>query len=62
MSIFRCPECNYRYDETLGDRHEGLKPGTSWNEVPENFYCPLCNVRDKQDFERETGGAEGEPS
>ena len=54
MSTYRCPECSYRYNESEGDRHEGLKPGTPWGAVPESFYCPPCNVRDKQDFELET--------
>jgi rubredoxin len=62
MSIYRCPECSYLYDEALGDRHEGLKPGTQWANVPDSFYCPRCNVRDKQDFEKETDEAQGKPS
>jgi rubredoxin len=62
MTIYRCPECGYRYDEAVGDRHEGLKPNTAWRDVPESFYCPRCNVRDKQDFEIETKPDSGNPS
>jgi rubredoxin len=49
---YRCPECAYLYDEALGDRHEGLKPGTRWSSLPEDFACPGCAVRTRDDFER----------
>lgn len=37
--------CNLRgweYDEENGYLAEGIKPGTPWAEVPEEFECPLC--------------------
>jgi rubredoxin len=51
MSRYRCPECAYVYDEAKGDRHEGLKPGTPWSQLPEDFACPACAVRERDDFE-----------
>jgi rubredoxin len=51
MSRYRCPECAYQYDESQGDRHEGLKPGTPWLSLPEDFACPGCSVRVRDDFE-----------
>ena len=50
MSRYCCPECSYCYDETLGDAHQGFAAGTSWEEIPEDFNCPDCAVRDKPDF------------
>jgi rubredoxin len=48
---YRCPECGYQYDEACGDLHEGYPPGTRWADLPSNFCCPSCAVRDKSDFE-----------
>jgi rubredoxin len=63
MSAYRCPGCGYVYDETAGHPREGFPPGTSWREVPDDWACPDCGVRDKIDFEpvaataAESGGA-----
>jgi len=50
MSTFRCPECGYQYDEDSGDTHEGYKPGTKFESLPDDFACPDCAVRFKDDF------------
>jgi rubredoxin len=51
MARFRCPVCDYVYDEEQGDAHEGFPAGTPWSEVPDEWACPDCGVRDKVDFE-----------
>jgi rubredoxin len=51
MSAWRCPSCGYLYDEQRGHPHEGFAPGTPWSEVPDDWTCPDCGVRDKVDFE-----------
>jgi rubredoxin len=51
VKIYQCPECGFRYDEVEGNRHEGLKPGTAWLSLPEDFACPSCAVRTRDDFE-----------
>lgn len=48
---FTCPGCGYAYDEGKGDPHEGFPPGTRWEQVPEDWACPACAVREKLDFE-----------
>jgi rubredoxin len=50
MARYQCPDCGYTYDETLGHPHEGFVPGTPWSQVPDDFACPDCAVRDKEDF------------
>lgn len=50
MSRYICPGCDYVYDETTGNEHEGFPPGMSWNAVPGDWFCPDCGVRDKRDF------------
>ncbi|MFC4125414.1 rubredoxin [Nocardia rhizosphaerae] len=51
MSAFRCPVCDYVYDETKGAPREGFPAGTSWASVPDDWCCPDCGVREKIDFE-----------
>lgn len=47
---YECPGCRYVYDEALGCPHEGYPPGTLWAELPDDFPCPQCVVREKPDF------------
>jgi rubredoxin len=51
MSAYRCPGCGYVFDEDAGHPREGFPPGTQWSEVPDDWACPDCGVRDKVDFE-----------
>lgn len=43
-----CP-CGYIYDEETGDLDNGLEPGTKWEDVPEDWLCPVCYLG-KEDF------------
>ena len=51
MSRYQCPGCGYTYDEAQGEPHEGFRPGTRFEEIPEALSCPDCGVRDFADFE-----------
>jgi rubredoxin len=53
MSRYRCPGCGYVYDEETGNPREGFPAGTPWADVPDDWACPDCGVRDKVDFEPE---------
>jgi alkane 1-monooxygenase len=46
----QCPGCGYRYEVAAGDEHQGFAAGTSWADIPEDWFCPDCGVRDKKDF------------
>ena len=46
-----CP-CGYVYDEVLGDPDNGIAPGTKWEDVPDDFSCPVCGLG-KDFFEQE---------
>jgi rubredoxin len=50
-SRYVCPGCGYVYDEEAGNPREGFAPGTAWDEIPEDWACPDCGVREKVDFE-----------
>jgi rubredoxin-NAD+ reductase len=45
-----CIICGFIYDEELGWPHDGIEPGTRWEDVPEDWLCPDCLVG-KEDFE-----------
>ncbi|MBQ6019348.1 MAG: rubredoxin [Clostridia bacterium] len=47
-----CSLCGYVYDEELGDPDNGIEPGTSWEDLGEDFVCPLCGAG-KDVFEAE---------
>jgi rubredoxin len=47
-----CLICGYVYDEAEGDAEHGIEPGTLFEDLPEDFECPLCGVT-KEDFERD---------
>ena len=49
MMKYQCTACGYIYDEELGDPDSGITPGTKWEDVPEDWVCPLCGV-DKSFF------------
>ena len=46
----RCPGCEYVYEVAAGDEHEGFAAGTAWADIPDDWCCPDCGVRDKLDF------------
>ena len=51
MSAYRCPVCDYVYDEVKGAAREGFPAGTAWTDIPDDWCCPDCGVREKVDFE-----------
>ena len=51
MDKYVCP-CGYVYDPEVGDPDNGIAPGTPWEEVPEDWECPVCGLG-KDAFEAE---------
>ena len=39
-----CDVCGWEYDEEKGYPEGGIAPGTKWEDIPEDFECPLCFV------------------
>ena len=39
-----CDVCGWEYDEALGYPEGGIAPGTKFEDLPEDFACPLCSV------------------
>ncbi|MEZ0579048.1 fatty acid desaturase [Nocardioides sp. MH1] len=46
----RCPGCGYTYEVEAGNELEGFAAGTAWSDVPDDWCCPDCGVREKVDF------------
>ena len=44
MAKFVCDGCGYIYDEELGDLEAGIEPGTKFEDLPDDFECPMCSV------------------
>ena len=47
---FICKACGLIYDEAEGDADSGIAPGTRFDDIPDDWACPLCGVT-KADFE-----------
>lgn len=39
-----CDTCGYVYDPEVGDPDNGIQPGTAFEDLPEDWVCPLCGV------------------
>lgn len=50
MKKYQCSVCGYVYDPALGDPDSGIAPGTSFEDIPEDWVCPICGVS-KDQFE-----------
>lgn len=48
---YECSVCGFIYDEAKGAPEIGLAPGTLWEDLPQDWLCPLCATR-KSDFKR----------
>ena len=44
MKSYICTVCGFVYSEELGDPDNGVAAGTLWENVPEDYVCPLCGV------------------
>ncbi|WP_139979759.1 fatty acid desaturase [Nocardioides litoris] len=46
----RCPGCGHTYEVEVGNELEGFAAGTAWKDIPDDWCCPDCGVREKVDF------------
>jgi rubredoxin len=51
MEKWTCIVCGYVYDEAVGDPDSGIAPGTKFEDLPEDWVCPVCGVS-KDQFEK----------
>lgn len=44
MQKWICTVCQYIYDPAVGDEDNGIAPGTSFEDLPDDWVCPECGV------------------
>jgi rubredoxin len=49
MQRYVCDVCLWVYDPAKGHPESGVAPGTRWEDVPDDFVCPICGV-EKDEF------------
>jgi len=52
MDKYVCQVCGYIYDAAEGDPDNGVSPGTAFEDIPEDWACPVCGAP-KDDFAKE---------
>lgn len=45
---YRCLVCDYIYDPEKGDPDSGIEPGTEFEDLPDDWLCPVCGVGKEQ--------------
>lgn len=49
MRKWICEPCGWIYDPEVGDEDGGIAPGTAFEDIPEDWVCPVCGA-EKSDF------------
>ncbi len=44
MKKYVCDACGWVYDEAVGVPEKGIAAGTKFEDLPDDFQCPLCGV------------------
>ena len=45
---FQCKDCIYAYNPRVGDPSQGISPGTPFEDLPEEWVCPLCKAKKRR--------------
>jgi rubredoxin len=53
MDKWVCTVCGYIYDPAVGDPDGGIPPNTPFEDLPEDWVCPVCGAA-KSEFEKST--------
>ena len=51
MNKYKCTVCGWIYDPELGDPDGGIEPGTAFEDIPDDWQCPVCGAM-KSEFEK----------
>lgn len=51
MEKWKCTVCGYVYDPEAGDPDGGIAPDTPFEDLPEDWVCPVCGAS-KEEFEK----------
>jgi len=56
MRKYVCSVCSYVYDEAAGAPETGITSGTKWEDLPDNWVCPICGAT-KEEFRSQSDDA-----
>jgi len=45
---YKCGVCGYIYDPDAGDPSSGVKKGTAFEDLPDDWVCPVCGAEKSQ--------------
>jgi len=48
MQKYVCSVCGYCYNPTTGDPENDINPGTAFEDLPEDWSCPVCGAAKEQ--------------
>lgn len=48
LDKWECTVCGYIYDPEIGDPEHNVKPGTPFEDLPDDWVCPVCNAPKSQ--------------
>ncbi len=48
MAKYLCGVCAYEYDPEVGDPDSGIQPGTAFEDIPDDWVCPVCGATKDQ--------------
>ncbi len=48
MQKYKCKVCGHVYDPQKGDPEAGVNAGTQFNDLPDNWTCPVCGAKQKK--------------
>ena len=43
-TMYRCTVCGYIYNPLMGDPESDVDPNTSFDDIPDDWLCPICGV------------------
>lgn len=52
MDNYVCEPCGWVYDPSVGCEEQGIAPGTAFEDLPDDFVCPICGAG-KEEFVKE---------
>ena len=44
MQTYECASCGYIYALAVGDPDGGIAPGTAFEDIPDDWVCPICGL------------------
>ena len=42
LKMYQCSVCGFIYNPNYGDPTQGIKPGTAFEDLPDDWVCPVC--------------------